>query len=281
VTPESAPISDRTLQRMADGITGVRGVVGVVIGGSRARGDALPGSDVDLGVYYTGTPDTEALTRLASDWSGRHVPVGQPGSWGPWVDAGGWLEVDGTAVDWILRDLDRVRAQAGRARRGEFAFHPQAGHPLGFLDVAYAGELATAVVLADPTGAVADLRSELTAYPKALRESMVAALWEADFLVAVVEKGAQRSDTAYVVLCLSRALMLCAHALHADAGRWVTNEKGLVPAVATLPRAPEGFSADAAVALGSAGHGEESLRAAVGSVARLVRSTHECLGAPT
>lgn len=262
---------------MADELTQVRGVVGVVLGGSRARGDALPGSDVDLGVYYSGVPDTEALSWLASDWSGRPVTVGEPGSWGPWVDAGGWLEVDGTAVDWILRDVDRVLAQGARARRGEFAFHPQAGHPLGFLDVAYAGELATGVVLADPTGTLTSLRAGLTAYPEALRDAMVTALWEADFLVAAARKGAKRSDTTYVTTCLGRAVMLCAHALHADAGRWVTNEKGLVPAVASLPRAPRGFSGDAALALGSAGHSEESLCAAVESVARLVVSTRECV----
>ena len=159
-------IPDETLRRMVDELTDVRGVVGVVLGGSRARGDALPTSDVDLGVYYEGTPDTAGLSRLASRWSGRDVMVGEPGSWGQWVDAGGWLEVDGTAVDWILRDVDRVAAQADRASRGEFAFHAQAGHPLGFLDVAYAGELATGVVLADPAGRLASLRTAVTAYPR-------------------------------------------------------------------------------------------------------------------
>ena len=108
-------IADETLARMADELTAVRGVVGVVLGGSRARGDALPTSDVDLGIYYEGVPDTAVLGRLASRWSGRDVAVGVPGSWGPWVDAGGWLDVEGTAVDWILRDVDRVAAQADRA----------------------------------------------------------------------------------------------------------------------------------------------------------------------
>src|SRR4051812_36829252 len=103
-------ISDGTLRRMAVELTRVRGVVGVMLGGRRAPGDALPSPDAALGVYYEGKPDTDGLTRLASRWSGREVAVGEPGSWGPWVDAGGWLEVEGTPVDWILRDVDRVAA---------------------------------------------------------------------------------------------------------------------------------------------------------------------------
>ena len=272
-------IADETLHRMAEELIGVRGVVGVVLGGSRARGDALPTSDVDLGVYYEGTPDTVELTRLASRWSGRDVSVGEPGSWGPWVDAGAWLEVDGTAVDWILRDVDRVAAQGDRAHRGEFGFHPQAGHPLGFLDVSYAGELATGVVLADPSGRLASLRTAVTAYPAALRDAMVGALWEADFLIGSAGKGAKRADTAYVALALARAVLLCAHALHADAGRWVTNEKGLVPAVAHLPGAPTGFSQEAARALGSLGETPQTLTAAIESVERLVAATRNAVDA--
>ncbi len=37
-----------------------------------------------------------------------------------------------------------------------------------------------------------------------------------------------RADTTYVAGCLFRALELCAHAVHAHAGRWLVNEKGVV-----------------------------------------------------
>lgn len=43
---------------MAEALGGVAGVVGVTLGGSRARGDAGPDSDVDLGVYYRGAKPT-------------------------------------------------------------------------------------------------------------------------------------------------------------------------------------------------------------------------------
>jgi predicted nucleotidyltransferase len=261
---------------MATAIAEVPGVVGVVLGGSRARGDALPGSDVDLGLYCSGPPDVEELSRLASRWSGDEVRVGEPGSWGPWVDAGAWLTVDGVAVDWIVRDLARVRRQWDRACRGEYAFHAQAGHPLGFLDVAYAGELATSRVLADPSGQLTALRAQVTAYPTALRDAMVGGLWEAGFLVSVARKGAARGDTTYVALCVSRALMIAAHALHAEEGRWVTNEKGLVPAAGSLPGAPSDFAERAAAAL-SLGSTPEALVTSIAVAADLVREVEHAV----
>ena len=84
------------------------GVTAVMLGGSRARGEELP----------------------------------EPGAWGPWVDGGGWLSIDGMAVDWIYRDLDRVHQSWQAAEAGSFSFHFQVGHPLGVPDFAYAGEVA-------------------------------------------------------------------------------------------------------------------------------------------
>lgn len=271
-------VDDTQLAAMAAEICAVPGVVGVTLGGSRARGDALPGSDFDLGVYVSGPRDVDALSRLGTRWSRTPVAVGGAGSWGPWVDSGAWLTVDETAVDWILRDVDRVVATAERARRGEFAFVLQAGHPLGFLDVAYVGELALARLLADPTGALHGLQDSLREYPPRLRDAMVDALWEADFVTSAAGKAVVRLDTAYVGLCLSRAVMVCAHALHADAGVWVTNEKGLVPGIVRLPRAPRDFSRRVSEALGSLGADPDSLRRAVDVVSDLVTETSRLLG---
>lgn len=268
-------LSDDVLRRMASDIATVDGVVGVVLGGSRARGDAAPSSDVDLGVYYAGGIDTASLSALARRWSDDDVEIGPPGSWGPWVDAGGWLMVEGTPVDWILRDVDRVGEQWRRAQEGRYAFHTQAGHPLGFLDVAYAGELATAVILADPWRRLAPLQAEMARYPEALRRAMIEGLWEAGFLVDGARKAVVRGDATYVALCLSRALMLCAHALHAADGRWVTNEKGLVPSAGRLERAPAGFVERSAHVVGSA---PDELATAIGLAADLVDDVRRAVG---
>src|SRR5689334_4375233 len=93
-----------TIENMAARLAEVPGVVGVLLGGSRARGEHQPDSDWDLGVYYRGHLDLAALRALA----GPGVDVASPGEWGPWVNGGAWLRVEGVPVDWILRDLDRV-----------------------------------------------------------------------------------------------------------------------------------------------------------------------------
>lgn len=112
------------------------------------------------------------------------------------MNGGAWLTVDGTAVDWILRDLPRVREQWDRAGRSEFGFHPQAGHPLGFLGVSYVGELATARILADPSGPLVSLLALMGSYPAALATVVVEALLEADFLVPAGPPVASRYQGA-------------------------------------------------------------------------------------
>jgi predicted nucleotidyltransferase len=243
-------IRDDTLLRVAEQVAAVPGIAAVALGGSRARGTHHPDSDVDLGLYYDAAAlDLPALHATAAEIVGAPVDVAGPGGWGPWVDGGAWLRVDGTPVDLILRDVDRVRAQRDRAIRGEFAFHTQLGHPLGFLDVAYAGEAASCRPLIDPGGVIAALREGLDPYPPALRDALAAQLENAEFLLGGAAKVLGRGDTAYLQLCCTTVLLWCAHAWHAEVGVWATNEKGLVPAVAGLAIDSGDFSARAAAAL--------------------------------
>lgn len=254
---------------LAEQLILVPGVVGVVLGGSRARGTHLPTSDVDIGLYYGADLDIGALRRLAATLDPT-TEITAPGGWGPWVDGGGWLRVGGVAVDWIYRRQQRVEQQAGRAARGEFAFHQQVGHPLGFLDVSYAGELACARLLADPSGRLATTRRLVEPYPAALRTSLGALGWEASFCLDIAAKGAARRDAVYVAMCLSRTLLLCAHVIHARAGRWAINEKGLVAEAAALPGAPDAFEQRAADVLSSLAAEPTSLDQAVAACRSLV-----------
>jgi hypothetical protein len=216
-------------------------MVGVVLGGSRARGTHAPDSDTDLGLYYRGTLDIQRLGDLARAFAGPDAHVTELGAWGPWVDGGGWLTIDGEPVDWIYRDIDRVERARHDAEQGRYRFHAQTGHPLGVPDFTYPGELALSVILADPTGELASLRERTLVFPPALADALVTGLWEADFLLRIARKAVGRGDAPYVAGCLFRVAGLCAHALHGAGRRWLINEKGAVASAAAIPGAPERF----------------------------------------
>ncbi|RPF26680.1 nucleotidyltransferase domain-containing protein [Georgenia muralis] len=265
------PELDELITGLAARVAGVGGVVGVMLGGSHARDEQLPGSDVDLGLYYRAPLDVAALGAVVREVAGAGATVSRPGEWGPWVDGGAWLRLAGGAVDLIYRDLDRVRRAWSDARGGRYAFHTQAGHPLGVPDFAYAGEVALGVVLADPTGELSALKAELAEYPPALAVALREGLWEASFLVDVAHKAVARRDTTYVAGCLFRAFLLCAHAIHGHAGRWLVNEKGAITAADRLPGAPEGFSARCHGVLAELGTGTETLEQALDTATVVVR----------
>ncbi len=227
---------------MAERLVTTSGVVAVTLGGSRARGDHTSSSDVDLGLYYRGTPDVAALRDYTAELGNDSEVVTRPGEWGPWVDGGAWLAVDGVAVDWIYRDVSRVEESAAAALAGHTRRETQVGHPFGFPAHAYAAEVALSRPLADPEGVLADVRRGLSPYPPALRQALVDDLWIADFHLAAARKGVSRGDSVYVAACLSDVLLIAAHAVHGVAGRWASNEKGLVAAAGALPGAPRDFA---------------------------------------
>ncbi|MFB9237443.1 nucleotidyltransferase domain-containing protein [Plantactinospora siamensis] len=250
----------------------VGGVVAVALGGSRARGRHRPDSDWDLGLYYRGALDVPALRAVAASVADRPAELTEPGGWGPWVNGGGWLRIGGAAVDLIYRDLDRVRRVWADCRAGRYEVGQQAGHPLGFYSSAYPGEVALCRVLADPTGELAALRAETAAYPPALADALERGGWEAGFLLDIAGKGARAGDAAYVAGCLFRAVGVLAQVLHARAGRWVINEKGMVAGAGTLPGSPADFTVEVDRLLGAAGRTPEELAATIARARRLVRA---------
>ncbi|WP_405497803.1 nucleotidyltransferase domain-containing protein [Streptomyces sp. NBC_00096] len=258
---------------MAVRLAEVPGVRGVMLGGSRARGEHRPESDWDLGVYYRGDLDLAALGALA----GPDVEVAGPGGWGPWVNGGAWLRVDGVAVDWILRDLDRVERVWEDCRAGRYEVGVQPGHPLGFWSPCYPGEVALGQVLADPAGELTALRAAASVYPEPLREALVAGAWEAEFLVAGAAKGAARADSLYVSLCLSRAFGVLVQALFAADRRWCLNEKGALAAAELLPSAPAGFGERVRTLLGAPGTTAAALTATVSAARALIEETRAAL----
>lgn len=263
-------MEDQELRAVAARLADVPGVVAVVLGGSRARGTHRPDSDIDLGLYYRGSLAVDDLRSLARDITGTPTEVTEPGGWGPWVNGGGWLTVDGRRVDWIYRDLDRVHQVWRDCRAGRYEVGVQPGHPLGFYSHAYAGEAALCRVLSDPGGELTALREELAEYPPALRKALIDGLWEAGFALTTARYGAAGRDPAYAAGCLFRAIGVACHALHAADGAWLINEKGMVAAAGRLPSAPDDFADRAHALFASVGRTPEEIERTVAAAERLI-----------
>lgn len=263
-------LTEDHLRKVAERLVAIRGIHGVMLGGSRARGEHTADSDVDLGLYYRPPLDVAGLGDLAREVAGPHAVVTERGAWGQWTDGGGWLTIADTPVDWLYRDLDRVHLCCQNARAGRVNFHFQVGHPMGVLESSYAGEVALGVVLADPSGELVALQRQVAPYPAPLGDALVARLWEAGFMLDALPKAASRGDTVYVAGCLFRIVELCAYALHGRAGRWVINEKGAVASAGRLPQAPADFERSANDVLARLGAEPNELMAAITRAADLL-----------
>src|SRR5262245_1261054 len=76
----------------------ISGIKAVVLGGSYARGRAQSGSDIDLGILYSEeTPfSIQQLRELAEAVNDTAGPVVTDFyQWGPWVNGGAWLTING------------------------------------------------------------------------------------------------------------------------------------------------------------------------------------------
>lgn len=176
----------------------VPGVVAVALGGSHARGNARPDSDLDLGLTYEAARpfDLAALNALCRDLDDSGTASATPpGGWGPWVDGGAWLTVGGRRVDFIYRELGRVERSVEDALAGRVSLHVQPGHPHGIHGHHYAAELASGVPLHDPAGRLDELCIRLGGYPAALAEALDRHYgWQPGFWLDGAAKGLKRSD---------------------------------------------------------------------------------------
>ena len=239
-------VIENILNKIVREVKDIPGVVGVVLGGARARGNSLETSDIDIGIYYDEYLgfNTEDLSVAAAKLDDEHrenlvTPIG---GWGPWVNAGGWLTIDGYHVDFILRDIDRVEEEINDCIEGKITTNYQTGHPHGYLNVMYMGEVSICNILLDKYKKIAQLKNKTKPYPKRLKDVMVNYfMFEACFSLMHAESNIDKDDISYVAGHIFRSVSCLNQLLFAANEEYCINEKRAVKIIDSFEIKPKNY----------------------------------------
>lgn len=273
-----SPEQRELVSSLSTRLSAIRGVRAVVLGGSYARGVAQPGSDIDLGILYSENDPflIQSIRELAEAVNDTAEPVvASFYEWGPWVNGGAWLTIDGQPVDFIYRSLEHIEHVITEAEAGRYEVHYAQQPPFGFFSTTYLGEVAVCIPLFDPEAQLELLKQRVAAYPEALRRAVVQdCLWMAEFgLGAFARKYATRSDSYGTAACLTCAVNQLVLALFALNRKYLINDKTALAEIDSFEQAPREFKLRVQKILGYLGTSPEGLVAAVDGITQLLEET--------
>lgn len=273
------------IQKVSEELQTVPGIVGIVLGGSRARGTNLPDADIDIGIYYDEAAgfDTREVRKAAArlDDEGRENLVTGLGEWGPWINGGGWLVVGGYHVDFIFRDINRVAKVIDECLHGKVTAHYHTGHPHAYLNVMYMGELAVCKILYEQECKISRLKAKTRPYPKPLKDAITGYfLFEASFSLMFAADYADKDDVSYVMGHCFRTISCLNQVLFAINEQYCINEKKAVRMIDGFETKPKDYKAriDEIVTLVSAD--KEKTKAAVKRLREIVLETERLVEKP-
>jgi len=237
---------ENILNKIIRELESVPGIIGAVLGGSRARGTHHEKSDIDIGIYYDESAgfDIRELDKVAArlDDDHREDLVTPLGGWGPWVNAGGWLIIQGYHVDFILRDIKRVSQVIEDCLSGKVSAHYQTGHPHAYINVMYMGEISVCKILFDPKGQILELKSKTIPYPQTLKDAMVQYfMFEASFSLMFAEDNVAKDDAYYVCGHCFRSISCLNQVLFALNEEYCINEKKAVKMIDSFSMKPKDY----------------------------------------
>jgi hypothetical protein len=246
----------------------IDGIEAVALGGSWSRGTARADSDIDLGLAYDGNHlfSIAELSEAARELDDRHSDglVTPIGAWGPGVNGGGWLLIDGNHVDFLYRDLERVQEVIEKCIAGQPDAVYQIGHPIGFQNQIYVGETHFCRPIFDREGKLARLKKMVAEYPEPMRLTLVRKhLFDSAFHLEIANKPAARGDIAYVAQCLATATGFMTLVLYALNRQFFMNEKSAFLQSAGFAIRPPRLHEHVGQILGGIGLGAAALTASV------------------
>jgi hypothetical protein len=261
---------EQIIQIAADSLFGIPGIAAVVLGGSRATGEASEESDIDIGVYYDSSFCTASFRQAVQKLDPK-ATAAEPGEWGPWINGGAWLTIGGIPTDFLLRDLSKVTTVLDNCIRGCITIDYQCGHPFGFVNAIYAAEIACCKILWEKSGAVSALKDRIFPYPEQMRRAMIDKfLWEAEFSIRCGSKSVGKGDFINVSGSIYRAAVSLLYAIAARNERFILNEKGIFSQVSRCEIKPKNLLPLCEAAFADLRPDSASLRRSVDAVRRLL-----------
>jgi predicted nucleotidyltransferase len=234
------------IEKILTSLKTVKGIEAVVLGGSRAKGNYSEKSDIDIGIYYSNSSelDLEGLNRAATelDDTRRSKLITKIGEWGPWINGGGWLCIDGIATDFLLRDLNKVSTVIDECLNKKITIDYQPGHPHGFINTIYLAETYYCKILLDNNNLIVNLKEKITPYPLSIKTGIIDKfLWEAGFSNAIAYKGLLKGDIVYTIGCIYRVISCLIQVVYALNETYIMNEKGALINIDTFRIIPKDF----------------------------------------
>jgi predicted nucleotidyltransferase len=220
---------DGVLTTVTSAFSNVSGIDALVLGGSRATNTANPHSDIDIGVYYNSELDLAAFKKSAAtiDDAHRNDCITNIGEWGPWINGGGWLTVQGIHVDILFRDTSRVSECIEDCMNGIITLDYQCGHLFAFVNSIYMGEVYHCKLLHSSNGRIETLKELLRKYPQTYKNASIKKfLWECEFSLMCGKKAIARQDIIYGSGSLFRCAVCLIYAAFSWNEMYCLNEKG-------------------------------------------------------
>lgn len=221
---------DSILDKIVLAFSKIKGIEAIVLGGSRATNTASEHSDIDIGIYYNEmTFDIEVFKIRARTIHDEHTEsvITNIGEWGMWINGGGWLKINGISVDILFRNTQKVIQVMDDCIKGNITIDYQCGHPFGFVNSIYMGEVAYCKVLYYDGDFIYQQKSKIRTFPEKYKEAIIKKfLWECEFSLLCGRKGINKEDIIYVIGSLFRCIMSLQQVLYAFNEMYMLNEKG-------------------------------------------------------
>lgn len=234
------------IDKIINSLKKVNGIEAIVLGGSRAKGSFTEKSDIDIGIYYSDSSklDLESLNRIATELDDMHRSnlITKVGEWGPWINGGGWLNIDRMATDFLLRDFNKVSSVIDECLNKKITIDYQPGHPHGFVNTIYAAEVFYCKELYDNNHIIKKLKDKITPYSLTIKTGIIDKfLWEAGFSCAIASKSIAKKDIVYASGCFYRVASCLIQVVYALNETYIMNEKGALANTYTFKLIPKDF----------------------------------------